>query len=345
VEVDPLAGSLNGHAGVLSFGKIGGARTRMNVNVGYKTPGFEVNDLGFEQRADEIPQSSFFQVRWDAPGTYVRSVRVNVNQWSTHNFDGDRLSLGGNIIAHWQFQNLWSAGFGVDANARRFDDRLTRGGPGGLVEPGVNAWQYLGTNDRRLVSVNWSSSFGGGPQGHHLELQPAVVVRPAPSLSTELGFLYQRNVDDAQWVREVSDASGLHYVFGHLQQQTTSITIRASYTLTPNLSLQVYAQPFTSTGRYANYKELQDGRATDYAHRYDTYAYPGDADFKALSFRTTNVLRWEFKPGSTLFVVWQQRREGEGMSTPFAMGRDYDDVFATPAANALLVKVAYWLNP
>ena len=345
VEIDPLAESLNGHGGVFSFGKIAGTRTRMNVNVGFKSPGFEVNDLGFQQRADEVPQSSFFQIRWDSPGRYVRSLRLNFNQWSTHNFGGDRLLLGGNVNAHWQFQNLWSAGFGVDMNARRFDDRLTRGGPGGLVEPGVSSWQYFGTDDRRLVSVNWNSSFGGGPQGHHFELEPSLMLRPVPSFSAELGFLYNRNIEDAQWVDEVADPAGLHYVFGHLQQQTSSITIRANYTLTPNLSLQVYAEPFTSTGSYADYKELRDGRATDYAQRYMPYAFDSDADFKVFSFRTTNVLRWEYRPGSTLFVVWQQRREGDGLTGPFAMGRDYDHVFSTPSANAVLVKVAYWLNP
>ena len=318
VEIDPLADTLRGHSGMASFGKIAGARTRMNVNVGYKSPGFEVNDLGFEQRADEIPQSSWFQVRWDTPGKYTRNIRINFNQWSAFNFDGDRLELGGNFNAHWEFRNFWRAGGGININARNFDDRLTRGGPGGLIEPGRSSWQYLNTNDRRTVSFNWNSAFGGDGYGRFFELEPRIVIRPVPAFSTELGVFYSNNINDSQWVAEVAGADRTHYVFGRLEQKTHSLTLRVNYTMTPNLSLQVYGQPFMSSGRYVGYKELVDGRAPRYEDRYAPYAYEDDADFSVLSFRTTNVLRWEYRPGSTLFVVWQQGREGEGVPGRFA---------------------------
>jgi hypothetical protein len=344
VEIDPFADTLRGHSGMVSFKKIAGARTRMDVNVAYKSPGFEVNDLGFEQRADEIPQSSWFQVRWDTPGKYTRNIRINFNQWSAFNFDGDRLQLGGNFNAHWEFKNFWRAGFGVNVNARNFDDRLTRGGPGGLDEPGRSSWQYLNTNDRSKVSFNWNSAFGGDGYGRFFELQPSIVVRPVSSFSTEVGVNYENDINDSQWVAAV-EADRTHYVFGRLEQKTHSLTVRVNYTITPNLSLQLYGQPFISSGRYVNYKELVDGRNPRYEERYAPYAFGDDADFSVLSFRTTNVLRWEYRPGSTLFVVWQQGREGEGVPGRFAVGRDYADLFSTPAANTLLVKFAYWMNP
>ena len=345
VELDPLADTLRGHSGMVAFGKIAGARTRMNVNVGYKSPGFEVNDLGFEQRADEIPQSSWFQVRWDTPGKYTRNIRINFNQWSAFNFDGDRLELGGNFNAHWEFRNFWRAGGGVNINARVFDDRLTRGGPGGLTEAARAGWMYVNTNDRRALSLNWNSALGGDAYGRFFELEPRIVIRPVPAFSTELGVFYSNKILDAQWVGEVAGTDRAHYVFGRLEQKTHSLTLRVNYTMTPNLSLQVYAQPFMSSGRYVGYKELVDGRAPRYQDRYAPYAYEDDADFSVLSFRTTNVLRWEFRPGSTFFVVWQQGREGQGVAGRFAVGRDYSELFATPAANTLLVKFAYWMNP
>jgi hypothetical protein len=344
VEIDPFADTLRGHSGMVSFDKLAGARTRMNVNVAYKSPGFEVNDLGFEQRADEIPQSSWFQVRWDTPGKYTRNIRINFNQWSAFNFDGDRLQLGGNFNAHWEFKNFWRTGFGVNVNARNFDDRLTRGGPGGLIEPGRSSWQYLNTNDRRTVSFNWNSAFGGNGYGRFYELQPAVVVRPVSSFSTEVGLKYNDDIKDSQWVAAV-EADRTHYVFGRLEQKTHSLTVRVNYTMTANLSLQLYGQPFISSGRYVSYKELVDGRNPRYEERYVPYAYGENADFSVLSFRTTNVLRWEYRPGSTLFVVWQQGREGEGVPGRFAVGSDYSDLLSTPAANTLLVKFAYWMNP
>jgi hypothetical protein len=345
VELDPLATSMRGHSGNVNFGKIAGERTRLNFSLGYRSPGFEVNDLGFQRRADEIPQNSWLQVRWDTPGKYTRNIRINFNQWSAHNFAGDRLSLGGNFNAHWQFQNFWSAGGGINRNARNFDDRLTRGGPGGYTRSNWNGWQYLNTDDRRLVSFNWNSNFYVDGRTHDLSVEPRLVLKPTAAFSTELGMLYQKRLEDAQWVENVTANDRTHYVFGRLRQETSSITARVNYTVTPNLSVQIYAQPFVSNGRYQDFRELVNGRAALYDDRYAPFPYAGQPDFKVLSFRTTNVLRWEYHPGSTLFVVWQQGREGLGAPSAFHVGRDYADIFSTPSSNVLLVKLAYWLNP
>ena len=108
--------------------------------------------------------------------------------------------------------------------------------------------------------------------------------------------------------------------------------------------MQVYAQPFVSAGDYGNYKELVDGRAPRYEDRYRPYAYQGNADFNYSSLRMTNVLRWEYRPGSTLFVVWQQGREDSLERGDFRFGRDVGHIFDTPAQNVFLVKFAYWFN-
>jgi hypothetical protein len=123
-----------------------------------------------------------------------------------------------------------------------------------------------------------------------------------------------------------------------------SFTTRFNYTMTPNLSLQVYAEPFVSAGEYTNYKELVDGRADDYYARYKAYGYSGNADFNIRSFRTTNVLRWEYKPGSTMFIVWQQGKSGSENVGDFQFGRDFSNVFTSPTNNTFLVKFSYWLN-
>jgi hypothetical protein len=159
-----------------------------------------------------------------------------------------------------------------------------------------------------------------------------------------LGLNHVRNLDDAQWIRAVPDGNATRYVFGRLNQTTTAVTTRVNYTLTPELSIQVYAQPFVSAGHYGNYKEMINGRAVRHDDRYRPFAYDGNADFNVLSFRTTNVVRWEFKPGSSLFVVWQQGREGFTQQGDFQFRRDFGDTFATPSSNVVLVKLAYWIN-
>jgi hypothetical protein len=345
VEFNPLATSLRGHSGNINFSKIAGERTRGNVNIGYRSPGFEVNDLGFQRRADEIPQNVWIQYRWNDPGTYKRNGTINFNQWSAHNFDGDRLSFGGNINSHWQWQNFWNGGGGINYNASDFDDRLTRGGPGGYTRANVNGWQYFNTDERKVVRFRWDSNFYVDGRSHNFSVYPRVELKPTPSLGIEFGQQFERRIDDAQWVEALIVDGGTHYVFGRLDQKTSSITTRVNYTVTPNLSVQVYAQPFVSSGNYARFKELVNGRAARYDDRYAPYGYTGTPDFKVLSFRTTNVMRWEYKPGSTLFVVWQQGREGVGTTNGFHYGQDFGDVFATPSSNALLVKLAYWLNP
>jgi hypothetical protein len=345
VALDPLATTLGGHAGNVAFNKIAGERTRFSFTANYRTPGFEINDLGYLRRADEISQFGWVQWRSDTPGRFKRTYRLNFNQWSSRNFDGDRLGLGGNINMHWTFQNFWSTGFGVNMNAPGFDDRLTRGGPGGDGNSYFGSWQYMNTNDRRAVSFSWNSFVGGDRYGtYYREVSPRIALRPMSALSAELGIRYTQNADDAQWIKSVTDTRK-HYVFGRLAQKTSAMTARLNYALTPNVSLQLYGEPFVSTGHYQSYRELMNGRAVAYADRYAPFAYDDNADFNYLSFRTTNVLRWEFKPGSTVFVVWQQGREYEGSRGDFRFGRDYHDIFATPASNTLLVKFAYWLNP
>jgi hypothetical protein len=345
VELDPLATSLRGHSGNINFSKIAGERTRGNINIGYRSPGFEVNDLGFQRRADEIPQNAWIQYRWNDPGKYKRSGNINFNQWSSHNFDGDRLGFGGNVNSHWTWQNFWNGGGGINFNSGNFDDRLTRGGPGGYLRSNVNGWQYFNTNERRLVRFRWDSNFYVDGRSHNFSLFPRIVVKPSASLELEVGQSIERRIDDAQWIENVTTDDRTRYVFGRLDQKTSAITTRVNYTITANLSVQVYAQPFVSSGNYERFKELVNGRAARYDDRYAPYDYTGTPDFKVLSFRTTNVMRWEYKPGSALFVVWQQSREGDGALNGFRYRRDFGDVFATPSSNALLVKLAYWLNP
>ena len=106
-------------------------RTRGNVNIGYRSPGFEINDLGFQSRADEIWQNAWFQIRSEHHGKYIRYKNINFNQWSGFNFGGDRRQLGYNVNSHWTFNSGWGFGSGFNYNTERFDDRLTRGGPGG----------------------------------------------------------------------------------------------------------------------------------------------------------------------------------------------------------------------
>lgn len=346
VDVDAAATALRGHAGSISVGKIAGETIRFNSFVGYKSPGFDTNDLGFMRRADERNQSNWIQWRNFRPGKYVRTRNVNFNQYQGWNFGGDRTYSGANINSHWTFTNYYGVGGGFNIDAAPFRDRVTRGGPGVLGNPGKNLWYNFGTDHRKALQFMY---FGGhwadNRNSERHDINPGINWRATASISLNVGLRYFINRDDSQWVtNENRIDGGKRHVFARIDQTTMSFPTRFNYTMTPNLSLQVYAEPFVSSGDYTNYKELVDGRADRYEDRYRPYRYSGNANFNIRSFRTTNVVRWEYKPGSTLFVVWQQNRSDSLGHGDFRFGRDFGGVFSAPGHNTFLVKFSYWLN-
>jgi uncharacterized protein DUF5916/cellulose/xylan binding protein with CBM9 domain len=343
LEEDPTRTSLNGNGGSISISKIAGSKVRFNSNVGYKSPGLDINDVGFMRRADVKSMGNWIQFRNETPSKYLRSFRWNLNQWGSWNFGGDRMDLGGNVNAHWRFTNNWGTGMGFNANARTFDDRATRGGgPGAYDTPKVSYWGYVEGDDRKTVAPATFFNIGSDRLGTHWKgISPSLTMRPTSFLSVSTGVDWSHFVQDSQWVENAADG---RFVFGRLDQTTVSLTLRVNYTITPNLSVQVYAAPFVSAGDYDGFKQLVDGRAARYEDRYAPIAYAGNPDFNYRSFRTTNVLRWEYKPGSALFVVWQQGREGIVDLGQFQFGRDFRGVFGAPSRNAFLVKWSYWIN-
>lgn len=345
VEYDPTRTSLRGHAGQLSFNKISGSRTRFNAYVNYKSPGFDINDVGFHQRADEVGQGFWFQVRENTPGKYVRDVSVNFNFWQGWNFDGDRRFWGGNVNGHLLFTNNWQFSTGLNYNGQGFADRLTRGGPGGFTNANVNQWGFVQSDNRKPVfgSLNffWLKDRHGAWQG---DLSPSVTFRPSSALSISAGVGFNRNHSQSQWITNLVSTDGPRYVFGRLDQTTMRVTTRVNYTITPTLSLQVYAQPFISAGDYSGFKELANGRSKAYEGRYRPFDYQSNPDFNIRSFRTTNVLRWEYRPGSALFVVWQQGRDHFVPMGDFEFSRGFGDLFDAPSTNTFLIKFSRWLN-
>lgn len=346
-ELDESATALSGHAGQLAFGKIAGDRTRFNSTVSYKSPGFDINDVGFQRRADERTVNNWFQYRDFVPSRFVRSWTINFNNWAGWNFGGDRTQLGGNVNTHWTWVNNYSAGVGVNVNAAPFRDRVTRGGPGVLGNRLRSIWFYANTDQRQAVSFSYNGFFEADSfNTSRRQFNPWINLRPSSAVSLSAGLRYEINDDDAQWVKNETDAADVtRYVFGRIEQKTVAMTLRFNYTLTPNLSIQTYAEPFVSAGDYTNFRELIDGRAPQYHERYRAYDYTGTADFNIRSLRTTNVLRWEYKPGSQFFVVWQQGRyEKLNDYGAFEFNRDFSGLFATPSKNVLIVKFSYWLN-
>lgn len=342
---DPTRTSLQGQSGSLSISKIAGRHARFNSNVSYKSPGFEINDLGFLERADEISQNNWFQLRSDTPNAWRRSINVNFNQWAGWNYDGDLRFGGGNINAHVTLTSNWSFGGGYNVQVRGYADRLTRGGPGGYVNPMRNFWGYVNTDSRKNFTAAFNgSTYSDGKGSSGVNLGPRLSWRPRTGVSVSASLNYDNSSRDSQWVANETTNNRQRYVFGHLEQRTLSLTARVNYTIRPTLTLEVYAAPFVSAGAYSTFKELVNGRAERYEDRYAAYAYHGKPDFNYRAFRSTSVLRWEYRPGSAFFVVWQHGREDFVNDGRFQFGQNINDLFATPSTNTFLVKFSRWLN-
>ena len=348
---DPSATSLAGATMQVGLNKQGGGKTRFWTGYSRTTPGFEINDLGFQARADVQSYSNWFQVAWQKPTSWYRRVFVNFNQWQQWNTGGGKLELGGNINAHSEFANQWwgHAGFNLNAVGATFDDRLSRGGPAVRQVFSRSGWFGV-EGDRRwrvqpnvfvqgqLRDASGSWSFGANP---------AVAIRMASRMQARIGVSLSRSVSDAQWYGNETDGAGTaHYTFARLDQNVASLTSRFDFTATRTLSLQVYASPFVATGDYSNRKELDDPKSASYAGRYKPYTGASAlSDFNFKEFRSNTVVRWEYRPGSTLFFVWSQGRQQDNLNPgTFEPSRDVRDLFTARPDNTFLVKASYWFS-
>ena len=338
------------------------------------SPGFEVNDLGFQKVADRNALSALQLYVRPTPQWIFRQYdiwMVSLNSWNTA---GDYLFNLHGVGSNFRFRNFWGVNFEALYRFRAYDDRLTRGGPIAVNPPGVMGNINLNSDNRRdfriWAGINYQQTEPGDRRvNHYVNLQyrphPAVNLSFQPSLNlNRTGTQYVTTVDDST----ATGTMGRRYVFADLKQQTVSASIRADWTFTPDLSLQLYVQPFVSAGSFSGFKELRRPGKYDYAVYgtdtgsidYDGQAgryevQPGDdgggasfgfddPDFKMRSLRGNAVLRWEYRHGSTLYLVWQQSRKSYGDEGVLHHGRDFSGIFEAPSNHTFLVKFSYWLG-
>ncbi|MGH7664041.1 MAG: DUF5916 domain-containing protein [Gemmatimonadaceae bacterium] len=355
---DPTRTSLGGDAERISIGKFGGGITRFQTVYQRFSPGFEINDVGFLSRADEQMLRNWFSFQLNTPAMFYRRAFLNFNQWSYWTVGGLPTAFGFNFNSHVELKNTWWAHMGANIGdfTETYDDRVARGGPAVRNSSDWEIWSGMELDRRKSITPTvFAGVFGSdGGRSHGWWIDPQVSLRARSRLSGSVGMRYQERVSDDQWHSNFGSSGepGTHYTFARLDQTTVSLTTRLSLTATPNLSLQLYAQPFMSTGTYSNWRELDDPRAEDYDARYrpfDALAAgaesndPGGIDFK--QFRSNAVVRWEYRPGSTIFFVWSQGRSAfDPTAAEFSPRQDLDDLFGLHPDNTFLVKASYWFN-
>ncbi|HYR98795.1 MAG TPA: DUF5916 domain-containing protein [Gemmatimonadales bacterium] len=346
VSYDPTRTSLSGNAEELFFSKLGGGITRLETSYQRRSQGFEANDLGFLLQADQQSWNTWFGLQALHPSSIYQQAFWNFNWWQYWTAAGTPVERAANTNGHVMLKNRWWLHGGVTAGqlGTTFCDRnCSRGGPAVRVDPYVAPWLEVDGDGRpALVPYIWFNYWrGDGGRSERFNGNVQVTYRIASQVNTSLTLKATHNVNDVQPIP--SDSPGV-YLFAHLNQKEVSLTGRVDYTLSTVLTLQLYAQPFVSKGAFSSTRKLLDANAQAFDDRYQRYnATPGGFNFKA--FNSTAVLRWEYRPGSTLFVVWTQGRGDFAPAMgPQSLKGDFEDLFRLHPNNTFLVKASYWIN-
>lgn len=345
------------------------------VSTNYRSPGFEVNDLAFNTRSDYIWMNANIAHAWTKPTKYYRRMDMTIGGQNQFNFEGD---VNDRQVHAWfgtQTPFLWWFTGSVQYRPEVFDDRLTRGGAVVKRAASRNAFFSIQSDSRKPVVLSLNPGFGATSEGgSSFDLSTDIRFKPATNIALSFSPAYSQSTSTAQFVSRFTDASATNFygqrtVFASLDQKTISFNTRVSATFTPTLTLELVLQPFVSSGDYYDYKQFvaprqlgkqiftaaeltsttnASGIVTEYQldadHNASTASLKwNNPDFNFRSLRGNAVLRWEYRPGSTLFLVWQQQRAGSSANGDFDVSRDMDEMFKARADNIFLVKMSYWL--
>jgi hypothetical protein len=383
---DPLATSMQGWSGLLNFNKEAGD-VQGGLTAAATSPGFEVNDAGFQTSADGRELYGFINRRWTKPSRLFRFAFIGNNLDYSETFDRVKTGFRYNANTNATFLNNWNADAHYTWAARVLSPNLTRGGPLALVPGFWNVNGGVGTDTRRPVSAYAGGAYARNDvAGWGVNWFSSIDIRPTKATTLSIQPGYGASDSKVQYVQTQADPTatatyGNQYVFSEVLQYSLDLTTRLSITFKPNLSLQIYTQPFVATGDYHELKELRRAGSLDYV----TYgrtpgstlecrdakdqvvscslpsgiaAYIADPDgagprasvrvdnpdFNSRSLNGNAVLRWEYRPGSTMFFVWSTSCSTDASNPRFSAGGDMRRLCQGPSDNIFAVKANYWFS-
>ena len=363
---DPNKRAMSGYSAQFRADKDAGRWILWGAEVKAESPGYEVNDLGRLQSTDDIEYNADLQIRQTLPGKHLQNWRLGFETRGAWNFEGAHQLNTWAQNTSATLKNFWNINLRTSIQLAAIDDALTRGGP------------YMGTprefkQDFRInnnfgaktgwrLNAGWEADefgarrYNGGGQ---------ITLRPTPRLTLSAEPTYQAGVDPRQYVTRVSGGTrtyGNRYVFAFIDRTTISTRLRANLGFSPNLTLEGYAEPFVASGTYSRFGELSAPRSRSMREygtdgtvivrdSVGTHAVTdgresfsiANRDFHVLSFRSNVVMRWEWTPGSTLFLVWQQNRRSDLLFGDPAHARELFRTTRAAGDNFLSVKFTYWM--
>lgn len=368
VNYDTTRTSLMGQGGKLTAGKMGGNLKFMG-GVAWKSPGLELNDIGYAQQVDNIFQVFWVGYRIYEPFSIFREVNLNFNQWMQFDFGGNLTAPGGNINWFARFNNYWSAFGSVNLNGSQLSKSMLRGGPS-LKLPGYkNLFLGFSSNQQKKLTFSFRGSQYFSNEKNFKRIQYynlEMGYRPLKTLKLEVSPGFNTTTDGLQYVTQKNGGGNKRYIFGKIERNTLSMSVRLNYNITPDLTIQYWGQPFIATGKYNEFKYITNSKADDLFNRFQNYTAKqiqfdadqnayfvdenldnttdysfGKPDFNVKEFLSNMVVRWEYRPGSTVFLVWSQTRSGFENDGSFNFSRDFEGLFNEKPHNIFLLKFSY----
>lgn len=375
VSVDATRTSLTGTGGTFKLGKAGGKPGKhgevfkFESGVTLRSPMLELNDIGFMLTSNEINHFTWAGLQWQKPFSIFRAARINYNHWLRWDYSGRFIYDAFNFNAHGTFKNNWQSGMGTTWNPYDISNTALRGASSLRRPSGIGQWAYIRSDYRKKVIANLNLNFFWGfdhtIKGDNLDL--SISFQPADALNISLSGSYSyywRRQD--QFVSNIDYNSTIRTIVSEVKQKTLRFVGRLNYNITPDLTLQYYGQPFITRPRYNNFGYVVNPLAKKYDDRFHSFNQneishsngvysvdeTGDGvvdysfdkpDFNFVQFRSNFVVRWEYKPGSELFLVWSQGNTPDAfgdLDTPITKSL-FSNAFVDQAKNIFLIKWTY----
>lgn len=365
LKVDTTLTSISGSGGTIEGGKIGGGHWSFGGWSTWRSPGLELNDMGYMRISDFINQVAWVGYRIWEPFSIFRSINFNAAGWTGWDFSGLHLYGGANINAHTQFKNYWSFGTGVNRETFDINRHELRGGPS-LRAPGAwHSFFSISTDERKKLEFELSMSGGWGDNGYYKsrDISFEIEYRPFDFLELSVEPSYSQSDNYMIYVETIEHPNSNTYLVSSIDQEFVSMDFRIDIGITPDMSIQFWGQPFLFSGNYSEFKKVVDPMNTSIMDQYHTYtpdqiSYDSDAniydvvdgnesysfenpDFSFYEFRSNLVMRWEYIPGSTAYLVWSQGRTGDHPDGRFSLSDNIDRLSSLKAHNVFLLKLSY----
>ena len=373
--VDTAATDLSGMAGRVYINKQKG-NVIFNSGIAMVSPSYEVNDLGFQWNGDQINWHGTLGYQTFEPGKVWRTTFLAVATFRNWDFGGNNYGSGYFLISNGQLLNYWSANLQIFYNPETVNKNLTRGGVMTTQPPSFGTGGGISTDRRKAISLSLGFFLGRATREFR-SINAGITWKPSSTMELSLNPSYSYDVTEATWVGTQSDplaeaTFGTRYLYAETVQRSFSMGTRLSWSFSPTLSLQLFAQPLIFAIDYFDYKELtatgsfdfniygRDGNSTIVGRTTGdeiTYTVDPDGagpagsfnidnrDFNLKSLRGNAVLRWEYRPGSVFFFAWTHNRSDIASTGLFDLAGDINALMAAPGDNIFLLKFTYWLAP